>query len=71
MSYRSIALFHPSGPTELLEAGWELVGTLRYRADGFDLTCDVDVTTSYQPSAGQYCVAGEVGGRNVSQTITL
>jgi hypothetical protein len=60
-----------SGPTELLEAGWELTGTLRYRGDGFDLTCDLDVTTSYQPSAGRYSVVGEVCGRNISQTITL
>lgn len=61
----------PSGPTELLEAGWELVGTLRYRGDGFDLTCALDVTTSYQPSAGHYSVLGEVCGRDVSQTIAL
>jgi hypothetical protein len=60
-----------SGPTELLEAGWELVGTLRYRGGGFDLTCALDVTTSYDPSAGRYSVAGEVCGRNISQTITL
>jgi hypothetical protein len=60
-----------SGPTELLEAGWELTGTLRDRGDGFDLTCALDVTTSYQPSAGRYNVVGEVCGRNVSQTITL
>ena len=61
----------PSGPTELLEAGWELVGTLRYRGDGFDLTCELDVTTTFQPAAGRYSVVGEVCGRDVSQTIPL
>jgi hypothetical protein len=61
----------PSGPTELLEAGWELTGILRYQGDGFDLTCELDVTTTYQPAAGRYSVVGEVCGRSISQTIAL
>jgi hypothetical protein len=61
----------PSGPSELLEAGFEWTGTLRYRGDGFDVTCDLDVTTTFVASSGRYSVVGEVCGRDVSQTITL
>jgi hypothetical protein len=61
----------PGGPTELLEAGYAVTGTLRYRGDGFDLTCELDVTTTFQPAAKRYSVVGEVCGRDVSQTITL
>ncbi len=61
----------PGGPSELLEAGYELTGTLRWRGDGVDLTCELDVTTTFQPAAGRYTVVGQVCGRDVSQTITL
>ena len=72
---RQVGLFRirvpQSGPSELLEAGFEWTGTLRYRGDGFDLTCELDVTTTFVASSGRYSVVGEVCGRDVSQTITL
>ena len=61
----------PGSARELLEAEFELTGTLRYRGEGFDFTCALDVVTTFQPVARRYSVVGQVCGRDVSKTITL
>lgn len=59
----------PNGQRDILDAAYRQVGTHRWSGDGIDRTCDVDLTTTYDPAARRYSVVGRICGRDVRMTI--
>jgi hypothetical protein len=67
-----IRVQHPaSGPSSLLGAEYHYQGTLRWRGEDVDVTCAVQIASTFEPQANRYTVVGRVCGRDVSQSIQL
>jgi hypothetical protein len=52
-------------PAEILESSSHQTGTLRWYGDGYDRTCDIDVTQTLDPSTNVYRMVGSLCGEQV------
>jgi hypothetical protein len=58
-------------PGEMLEAAYRQTAAYRWRGEGIDRTCSVDLEFTYNSAARRYSIVGQMCGRDVQITLPV